>query len=196
MMNMSDWVEERAVFLYKFLRFPRQIGSLVPSSAELAAVMTKQVPWHQVQAIAELGAGTGAITRHIQRYSTPNTKVMLFEKDPFLRKRLRAAYPGYACHADCLRLELALHNDNSGPLDCILSGLPFFNFPQSVRDLLLGQIVSSLKEEGLFIAFQYSKQMKKQLEQHFVIEQICFVPRNLPPAFVYVCRKKRTGLDI
>lgn len=58
----------------------------------------------------------------------------------------------------------------------------------------MDQILSSLKEDGLFIAFQYSKQMKKQLEQHFVIERICFVPRNLPPAFVYVCRKKRADL--
>ncbi|WP_063898897.1 class I SAM-dependent methyltransferase [Paenibacillus riograndensis] len=194
MMKMSGWLEERAVFLYKFLQSPRQIGSLAPSSAELAAVMTKHVPWHQIQGVAELGAGTGAISRYIQKSAPAGTKVMLFEKDPLLRKRLQRAFPGYACYPDCCKLELALHNENSGPLDCILSGLPFFNFPQSMRDLLMEQILSALKEDGLFIAFQYSKQMKKQLEQHFVIERICFVPRNLPPAFVYVCRKKRADL--
>jgi phospholipid N-methyltransferase len=75
-------------------------------------------------------------------------------------------------------------------LDCIINGLPFSNFPQAMRDKLIGQIVISLKNDGLFIAFQYSLQMKKQLSKHFEIEKITFVPMNVPPAFVYVCRKK------
>jgi len=50
-------------------------------------------------------------------------------------------------------------------------------------------VYHSLKPGGLFIAFQYSQQMKKLLGEHFSIEKIEFVPLNIPPAFVYVCRK-------
>ena len=82
-------------------------------------------------------------------------------------------------------------NEKIEQIDCILSGLPFFNFSQLIRDKLIEQIIMSLKPGGLFIAFQYSQQMKKQLSQHFDIEEILFVPMNVPPAFVYICRKKK-----
>ena len=80
--------------------------------------------------------------------------------------------------------------ENIDRLDCILSGLPFFNFPQEVRDQLVDQVYRALRPGGVFIAFQYSRQMKRQLGELFEIEQIAFVPLNLPPAFVYVCRKR------
>jgi len=80
-------------------------------------------------------------------------------------------------------------------LDCIFSGLPFFNFESELRKTLVAQIVQALKPGGLFIAFQYSLQMKKILSEHFIIETIPFVPLNIPPAFVYVCRKKETLLN-
>jgi phospholipid N-methyltransferase len=75
-------------------------------------------------------------------------------------------------------------------LDCVVSGLPFFNFPQAIRNQLLEQITLSLKPNGSFIAFQYSLQMNKQFSQHFVVDKIKFVGLNFPPAFVYVCRKR------
>jgi phospholipid N-methyltransferase len=34
--------------------------------------------------------------------------------------------------------------------------------------------------------------MRRQLERQFDIEHIHFVPFNVPPAFVYVCRKRIT----
>lgn len=40
------------------------------------------------------------------------------------------------------------------------------------------QIIHALKPGGLFIAFQYSQQMKNQLLQNFEIEHIHFVPRR------------------
>jgi phospholipid N-methyltransferase len=85
--------------------------------------------------------------------------------------------------------------ENIQQLDCILSGLPFFNFSQNLRDHLMDEIYQSLKPNGLFIAFQYSMQMKKQFAQYFAIEKIDFVPLNIPPAFVYVCRKAGISHD-
>ncbi|MFD1175141.1 class I SAM-dependent methyltransferase [Paenibacillus puldeungensis] len=193
-MDIKTWVEEKSVFLYKFLRSPKQVGSITPSSRDLAMAMLEPIEWQRTYAIAELGVGTGAITRFIPSAARPETKVILFEKDAYLRRRLSARYPDYACYADCLLLEDSLEQEGIEQLDCMISGLPFFNFHQKVRDQLIEQIVASLKEDGLFIAFQYSQQMKRQLMEHFEIEAIRFVPLNIPPAFVYICRKKRKAL--
>lgn len=193
-MNIKTWVEEKSVFLYKFLCSPKQVGSITPSSRDLAKAMLQPIQWNRTCAIAELGAGTGAITKFIPSAARPETKVILFEKDTYLRRRLETRYPDYACYADCLLLEDAIEQEGIGRLDCIISGLPFFNFHQEVRDQLIQQIIATLKDDGLFIAFQYSQQMRKQLKEYFEIETIRFVPLNIPPAFVYICRKKKGAL--
>ncbi|WP_312117878.1 class I SAM-dependent methyltransferase [Brevibacillus reuszeri] len=183
-------IQEKLLFLYKFSRAPKQIGSLTPSSIFLAKKMLEPVKWDRVAHIAELGAGTGAITKHIAAANPEKAKVLLFEKDTLLRSNLAKRFSAYACYPDACELQEALHNEGIAHLDCILSGLPFFNFPQQLRDRLMEQIVTSLAPGGLFIAFQYSQQMKKQLSGLFEIEEIHYVPLNIPPAFVYVCRKR------
>ncbi|MBW7454364.1 class I SAM-dependent methyltransferase [Paenibacillus sepulcri] len=188
--NIRTRIQDNFLFLSRFLSSPGIIGSVTPSSKFLAKQMINAVPWNQVYHVAELGAGTGAITKYIQEARRKDTKVLLFEQDTRLRHKLQNQYPAFSCYEDCRELEAALRSENIKQLDCILSGLPFFNFPQEVRDRLVGQIVASLRPGGLFIAFQYSQQMKKQLSEHFEIEQIKFVPLNIPPAFVYICRKK------
>ncbi len=191
-MNKRETIQEKCLFLYKFLRSPRQVGSVTPSSRFLAKKMIESVPWDEVENIAELGAGTGAITKYIRLAARGNTNVLLFETDKFMRGELKRQYPEFMCYPDCRELQHAMHSEKIERLDCIVSGLPFFNFPQELRDQLMEQILGSLKDNGLFIAFQYSQQMKKQLTERFDIEQIKFVPLNVPPAFVYVCRKKVT----
>lgn len=185
---MLENMEDRLLFLYKFLREPKQIGSLTPSSMFLAKKMLETVRGNGGEHIAELGAGTGAITKYIEAAHIENAKVLLFEKDALLRNKLVERFPTYPCYADACKLQEALRDEHIEHLDCILSGLPFFNFPQQLRDQLMEQIVASLKPGGLFIAFQYSLQMKKQLSGLFEIEHIHYVPLNIPPAFVYVCR--------
>ncbi|WP_409344365.1 class I SAM-dependent methyltransferase [Paenibacillus sp. MBLB4367] len=183
-------MQEKMLFLYKFMRAPRQIGSVTPSSVFLAKKMLQPVPWNRVASVAELGAGTGAITRHLAAVLTKETKVLLFEKDPYLRNQLADQFPEYDCHPDACKLQSAVNRADLEGLDCILSGLPFFNFPPELREQLMDQIAASLKPGGLFIAFQYSQQMRKRISRQFEIERVHFVPLNVPPAFVYVCRKR------
>ncbi|NOU98532.1 phospholipid methyltransferase [Paenibacillus sp. LMG 31457] len=184
-------IEEKLLFLYKFARAPKQTGSVTPSSVFLAEKMIGAVPWHEVEYAAELGAGTGAITRFMKKRIDSSTKVVLFEKDRFLREQLASKFQDYTCYEDACNLQSILQKEGIAQLDCILSGLPFFNFPQSLRKQLMNQIAGSLKPGGLFIAFQYSQQMRKQFSSQFEIEHIHFVPFNFPPAFVYVCRKSQ-----
>lgn len=187
---MMKHIQEKMLFLYKFSQAPKQIGSVTPSSAFLARKMLEAVDWRQTRHMAELGAGTGAITKYIDAYNVNRTNVMLFEKDAVLRGGLTRDFPRFACYPDACRLREALRAEGVDRLDCILSGLPFFNFPQRLRDQLMDEIMGSLKPGGSFIAFQYSQQMKKQLGTLFDIEHVHYVPLNIPPAFVYVCRKR------
>jgi len=187
---MMRAIQEKLLFLYKFTRAPKQIGSVTPSSMFLAKKMIEQLDWSVAGNVAELGAGTGAITKFFDSARYPQTNIMLFEQDAFLREQLERRFPDYPCYADACKIDQALRKEGIEHLDCIFSGLPFFNFPQQLRDQLMAQIFLSLKPGGLFVAFQYSQQMRKQLEQQFDILHVHYVPLNIPPAFVYVCRKR------
>ncbi|MFD0587368.1 class I SAM-dependent methyltransferase [Paenibacillus sp. GCM10027627] len=183
-------IGEKLLFLYKFLNAPRRMGSVTPSSGQLAKKMLEPVAWHRVGSIAELGAGTGAITKHLGAILRPKTKVILFEFDSELRERLTVDYPDYVCFDDACKLSFCLKGEGLDGVDCILSGLPFFNFSPRLREHLLHEVFRSLKPGGLFVAFQYSLQLRSRLHRQFEIERIHFVPFNVPPAFVYVCRKR------
>lgn len=187
---MRSGIRERLHFLYKFLHAPRQFGSITPSSRWLAKAMLGTIPWHQMYNIAELGVGTGAITRFIPSKEKAGMHVLLFEKDPDFRHLLRLKFPDRIYYKDCLRLRLAIHNSKLEKLDCIVSSLSFKNFSTPDRALYIEQITSSLKEGGWFITFEYLPRMKKELMQHFDILSVKWVLLNFPPALVYICRKK------
>ncbi|WP_420819459.1 class I SAM-dependent methyltransferase [Paenibacillus thalictri] len=178
------------MFLQRFIKNPQRVGSVMPSSRFLASKMVQSVPWDEVTAMAELGSGTGAVTRLIGRQATPSAKVLLFELDDKMRCDLQTTYPHFSCHSNACHLIETMKQKGIRQLDCLISGLPFFNFDSGLREHLIDQIAEALKPGGYFIAFQYSLQMKKHLSEKFMIEKIDFVPLNFPPAFVYTCRKK------
>jgi len=192
-----NWAEEKWLFLQKFMVNPKEIGSITPSSKFLAHHMLNEVEWDAVHCMGELGSGTGAITAHLADIVThkkdllERMNVFLFEKEKELRNRLTAAYPKFHVAEDalCLRAEARRHNMES--YDCIISGLPFFNFSPLLRHQLMEEIYQSLRPGGQFIAFQYSLQMKREFRRYFDVEKIKFVAWNIPPACVYVCRKNR-----
>lgn len=190
---MRSGIRERLHFLYKFLHAPRQIGSIAPSSRRLAKAMLDTIPWQQIHNIAELGAGTGAITKFIPSGEETGMNVLLCEKDPDFRHQLRLEFPDRIFYNDCLRLRLALHNHRLEKLDCIVSSLPFKSFSTSDRTLYMDQITASLKEGGWFITFEYFPQMKKVLQKHFDIISVKWVLLNFPPALVYICKKKASA---
>ncbi len=177
-------------FARSFIQQPKQVGSVWPSSRFLASKMIYSIPWHEVNAVAELGSGTGAITKFIKDNVTDGTHVFLFEMDNIMRSQLKTAFPRFHCLPNASRLVEDIQREGINQLDCVISGLPFFNFSPELRESLLQQIYYSLKPGGVFVAFQYSLQMKRHLSLKLEIERIEFVPLNFPPAFVYTCRKE------
>jgi phospholipid N-methyltransferase len=182
---------EKLMFLSKFLRSPRSIGSVTPSSRFLAEAMVKPVDWNSARYVAELGAGTGVFTKYIDQLKAPDCKVVVFEQDVSMRQRLEKLYPELYYYHDACDIMSAMNKYGIEQFDYILSGLPFTNFPQELRDTIMDEVDRALKPGGTFIAFQFSLQMKKQLSQRFENVSLEFVPMNVLPAFVYRCRKAK-----
>jgi len=73
-------------FIMAFLRNPRQIGALIPSSERLAQAMIADVD-PETDSVLELGPGTGVITQALLEKGLPPEKLWLVEKDHTLSGR-------------------------------------------------------------------------------------------------------------
>lgn len=178
------------LFLLAFLKNPKRVGSIFPSSAFLARKIVQSVHWNDVRSIAELGVGTGAITRIMEAHLPSYTTVLLFERDRRMRNALKREYPYFKFHSNASFLVKKMNQEQILQLDCIICGLPFFNFSNTMREHILAQMTQALRPGGRLILYQYSLHMKQTLAGELIIENIQFVPYNFPPVFVYTCRKK------
>lgn len=178
------------VFLKRFVSRPSQVGSMIPSSRFLSALMMKQIPWDEAGVIVELGAGTGVFTQEILSKMKSGTHFFVVERDPLFQKLLRKRFPTLIIRNEAVELSNYLADLKLAKCDAIISGLPFAIFTEEKRKELLNHIEHSLGDDGVFVTFQYSLQLKEELEKRFAKVEISFTLLNFPPAFVYTCYKQ------
>jgi len=175
-------------WLSKFIKNPRVIGSVAPSSPALAKLMTSGIkPEHKV---LELGPGNGAITGFaVEKLACP-TQLTLIEVEPALAEVCRKKFPGVLIK--CNDVQDSLQNDPDR-YDMILSGIPFAIMRPEKRKRVFKLVHDHLKDDGVFIMFQYSTTTLDELKNIFNKVKVEFTPWNIPPAFVYFCHKKSSA---
>jgi phosphatidylethanolamine/phosphatidyl-N-methylethanolamine N-methyltransferase len=186
-----------------FLRNPTQIGAIAPSSAVLAECITSEIDIERAGSVVEYGVGTGVFTRAILRKLAPEASYCGFEIDPELAARFRRDFPGVNLSTeDVVHAPRVLAEAGIAQADCIVSGLPWAAFPEQTQRRILSSTMAILAPAGHFATFAYlqgvilpaGKRFRRLLDEHFaVVERSRVVWRNLPPAFVYRCRKPLSG---
>jgi phospholipid N-methyltransferase len=188
-MEIPNTLVNAWTFLTKFIKSPRTVGSVIPSSRFLVRTMLQPIDWANTRSLVELGAGTGVLTRSIRQLCRSDCQVVVFERDHEMREMLQKEFPEFIIRSNAEDIQHVIRSLDMEPVDCIISSLPFANFPADVRERIIENIYRSLRPGGLFVAYQYSLQMRPLLEKKFELRQVRFVPWNIPCAFVYVCVK-------
>jgi phospholipid N-methyltransferase len=184
-------IKEKMLFMKKFVKCPRTIGSIAPSSSYLTESILSNVKWGEAKTIVELGAGTGVFTRQIISKMGHDSKLFIFEIEPELRSRLQSEIQ-MKVYSDATNLQQILEYQGIKQIDLVISSLPYTILPREMTDCIIRGIVRSMNTDGTFLAYQYSLQMKARFDKIFKNVKIRFVTLNIPPAFVYEC----TGLRI
>ena len=201
-------------FFQEFLKHPTSIGAIAPSSQELAREMMKQACVADCQALAEFGAGTGVFTKAALQTLPENSTFIAIEQSPamvqYLREELErdiiknqppwcrryAEAPVYCDTAE--NLPQLMQQNHVTQLDAIISGLPWAAFSDDLQDRLLQVALDGLKPGGYFCTFAYlqglllpaGKHFAKKISSRFAsVEKSRIIWANLPPAFIYRCRK-------
>ncbi|MEI7694374.1 MAG: hypothetical protein WCI64_01825 [Chlorobium sp.] len=170
-------MRKKILFLKKYLQDPQSIGSVLPSSEFLAKAMFTSIKELDQVNIIEIGAGTGAITKHISSLNP-----LLVEIDKEFCTLLRQNYPNLKTINGCALEQLQKVEQRFG----LVLSIPLINNPFKASFIPL---IESLYNRGLLqwcvmytygindplgeVSFQ-SKSRKK------------FVVKNFPPASVWV----------
>ena len=176
--------------LRRFLDSPQAIGSVMPSSSVLVKALLARIDWTEVETVAELGAGTGVISERINILRSAQSQFLCFENDPDLHRELAFNFHDVLLERDAFRIRQALGKHNIHGIDCVISGLPLVNFSRVKRYRLLKEVYDLLNPGGMFVAFQYTRQLQPFLVSIYDEIESQYVWANVPPAFVFVCRKR------
>lgn len=188
-MKMSMVSGERCLFLKDFLLHPSRIGSITPSSSQLTKKMLSRLPWEELNTIVELGAGTGVFTKYVMEHKKHDSRFLVIEQDTLMRRILMDQFPQALFDAQAECLPRIMRGWSLPKADCIISGLPFTVIERRTRLHILAGIDRMLNDNGVFVAFQYSPHMYGTFCRIFRKVDVGFTFLNLPPAFIYVCRK-------
>jgi phosphatidylethanolamine/phosphatidyl-N-methylethanolamine N-methyltransferase len=191
-MSTRRW-RSRLTFFRQWLKNPRGMASIVPSSRQLANLMVAATPV-SASHIVELGAGTGAITEALLRRGAPSQQVLAIEMNPVLHQVLSRRFPElHLANGDARDLAaLVAGNDTfaCGKVDAVLSSLGLLTMPKNVqRDIVLAAF-DVLHPAGVFVQYTYGlvsplgKEMRTRLGLRCVSAGLAW--RNLPPARVFV----------
>jgi phospholipid N-methyltransferase len=180
-------VHESLVFLEAFLRHPRRIGSVVPSSRFLERRIIDLAAVDEARVVVELGPGTGGTTRAILEAMRSDATLLGLEIDPRLHALLgRIDDPRLIAHlgsAESLREVLGAYG--LARPEVIISGIPFSTLGRMRARRVLRGIVASLAPGGRFVAYQVRSDVARLCEPLFGPAHEELEPLNFPPVRVF-----------
>ncbi len=184
--------------LGRFMRSPRTVGAVAPSSRALAAEMVRDLDLSGAQTVVELGPGTGVVTRAIAERLGPDAHALAIDVEPEFVAAIARKFPRVeAVCGSAADLQALLQARHLAPADHIISGLPFASLPGEMTTAILDAVAASLRQGGTFTTFQYLNGYPTPLATSFrqaLTARMGAAPvrrvvwRNFPPAFVLTWR--------
>ena len=184
--------EQLLLFGRNFLKHPRMLGSLIPSSRFLVDRVLGQVDWARARTVVEYGPGVGTLTGEILRRLRADATFLAIEMNRDFVRYLRRTVQDRRFHvvegsaADAGR-ELASRGLKHA--DYVISGIPYSTMPPEIRDRILHTTHDVLHPEGAFLVYQFTRAVLPFLQETFGRVEQGFEPRNIMPARLFFCRR-------
>ncbi|WP_439133086.1 class I SAM-dependent methyltransferase [Polaribacter sp.] len=168
------------------------MGTITPSSRFLSKKMIRKIDFTKAAVIVEFGPGNGAITKHILKNLSPKAILICFEiNDNFYHQLKALKHPQLiVVKASAEKIEEELKKINITKVNYVISSLPLTIIPDMISNEILRKSYQVLDCQGTFIQYQYSLTYYNTLKNVFRESiSLDFQMLNLPPAFIYHCKK-------
>jgi phosphatidylethanolamine/phosphatidyl-N-methylethanolamine N-methyltransferase len=184
--------DARLLFLQGFLRRPKQVGSIVPSSRFLERRVVRCAGVETARTVVELGPGVGGTTRALLRAMAPASRLLAIEIDPRFARLLRIRL-----HDPRLVVQAGSAAEVSGALvrhglpapEVVLSGIPFSTMDRPVALSILRAVHEVLAPGGRFVAYQVRDRVATLGREVFGPARVQTELLNVPPMRVFAFRK-------
>lgn len=183
-------VRELGLFARNFVKHPRMLGSVIPSSRFLIERVLRRVEWGRARVIVEYGPGVGTFTREILSRLRPDGALVVLETNPDFVRHLAESIRDprlHVVHASAAAIGETLRARGLGSADYVISGIPFSTLPAEVRDDVLTATHAALDPRGSFLVYQFSARVLPDLRRVFRSVRRGYEPRNVLPAQLFFC---------
>lgn len=186
-------MNENIEFLQAFLKNPAKVGSITPSSPELALKMLEGIEPAPDNIVIELGVGTGAITKFVQDIVPDDRSYLGIELDGDLVKLLRKNFPEMNIVCGNAMETAAIHKRSGlGTVGYIVCCLPFVSLPSKVRSGVLDEVDTFMQNGCEFRTLQYAHgyylpsavKFREMMRKRYGKEKrSSLVVKNVPPGY-------------
>jgi phosphatidylethanolamine/phosphatidyl-N-methylethanolamine N-methyltransferase len=186
--------DHRFAFFQSFLKRPKEVGSIIPSSRFLERRVVRAAGLANANVVVELGPGTGGTTRAVLRAMKPNARLLAIEINPRFAQLLRR-FPDsrlivHQGSATEISQALAAHG-LAGQAQVILSGIPFSTMTRELGHEILTSVYDALEPGGRFVAYQVRDRVENLGREVFGRARVQTEVLNVPPMRVYRWVKDR-----
>ena len=185
--------DENIQLLQAFLKNPGKVGSITPSSPELAAKMLQGVRPDADNIVLELGVGTGAITKYLEQIIPDRNSYLGIELDSELVENLQAGHPNLNVVCANAMDAYEIHRKSGlGKVRYLVCCLPFVSLPKEVTERVLSQVEKFMQEGCELRMFQYAHgyylppaiKIREFLRDRYgKSKRSQLILKNMPPAF-------------
>lgn len=185
----ATW-SDRLAFLEQFIRHPRQVASIFPSSRFLERRIARCVG-DRAGVVVELGPGTGGITRAMLERLPPGSRLIAVELNPILAARVaRIADPRLVVHRGSAEdLPEILREHRCERAETIVSGLPFSTIGRRRSKRILDAVSRALAPDGEFIAYHVRGTIERLARSRFEAVESSTEWLSIPPMRIDRWRK-------
>ena len=183
--------EQLILFGRNFIKHPKMLGSLIPSSRFLVNKLLGEVDWARARVFLEYGPGVGTFTTEILRRMRPDAVLVVMETNAdfvaFLRGKVRDDRL-HVVHGSAADAGAALTRLGLSHADYVISGIPYTTMPAEAREAVLRTTHAVLHPNGAFLVYQFTRTVLPYLQRVFGLVRQDFEPLNVMPARLFYCQ--------
>ena len=175
-----------ALFFRRWLANPLQMGSVVPSSPALCRRIAGLVSRGPNEAVLELGAGTGVVSRALLDSGVPPERLLTLEIVPDMAEHLRRAMPGVGVLCgDAFDLARVVPQHWHGRIGTVICGIPLVLLSIAQQRRFLEAVEAVAPGRGFLLYTYCITSPLPHRRLGLSARREAWTPWNLPPASVW-----------
>ncbi|APE29366.1 class I SAM-dependent methyltransferase [Aurantiacibacter gangjinensis] len=175
------------VFFKGFLREPRMVGSVIPSSRSTIDAMLEPVDWANCKLFVEYGPGVGTFCQSVLDRLPRDGELLVIDTNPLFIDYLKRAFTDSRFHAvlgSAADVEEIVRMIGHEKADYVLSGLPFSTLPEGVGQSIVEATSRVVREGGAFMTYQFKGVARDLTARYFPRVTTDMAWFNIPPCIL------------